>query len=39
MSLNYCNVSETRLPHRDGVAEKAISHTGGYEKSTALFKR
>lgn len=38
ITLNYCIVSETRLPHRERVAEKSISHPGGYEKSTALFR-
>jgi len=38
MTLNYCNVSETRLPRREGVAEKCISHAGGYEKCTAVFE-
>lgn len=38
ITLNYCIVSETRLPHRERVAEKSISHPGGYEKSTAVFR-
>lgn len=39
MTLNYCNISETGLPHMEGVAEKSISPVESYEKSTAIFRR